>query len=61
LAAAGNVTITGIQSISEVSAPVPMPFPYEARAAAAGDTATTPVEPGNVTTEVTVSVVYLIS
>ncbi len=62
LASAGNVTITGIQSISEISSPTPVPFPYAARGAAAGDTsAVTPVEPGNITTEVTVSVVYLIN
>jgi uncharacterized protein YggE len=62
LASAGNVTITGIQSISEISSPVPVPFPYAARAAAgAADTATTPVEPGNVTSSVTVTVVYLIN
>jgi uncharacterized protein YggE len=61
LAAAGNVTITGIQSISETSAPVPYPFPYAARGAAADTSATTPVEAGNITSEVTVNVVYLIS
>jgi uncharacterized protein YggE len=60
LAAAGNVTITGIQSISEVSAPQPYPVEFAGRAAAAGDTSATPVEPGNITNEVTVSVVYLI-
>jgi uncharacterized protein YggE len=63
LASAGNVTITGIQSISEVSSPTPVPFPYAMRgAAAAGDTsAVTPVEPGNITSSVTVTVVYLIN
>jgi len=61
LAAAGNVKITGIQSISEISSPVPVPFPYAMRGAAAGDTsAVTPVEPGNITSSVTVTVVYLI-
>jgi uncharacterized protein YggE len=61
LAAAGGVTITGIQMISEVSSPMPYPIPYAGRAANAGDTAAeTPIEPGNVTSQVTVTVVYLI-
>jgi len=61
LAAACKVTITGIQSISEVSSPTPVPYPYAMRGAAAGDTsAVTPVEPGNITSSVTVTVVYLI-
>jgi uncharacterized protein len=61
LASAGGVTITGIQSISEVSAPPPMPIDFNARAAAAGDATTTPIQPGNVSVEVTVNVNYLIS
>lgn len=61
LAAAGGVNITGVASISEISAPIPQPMPYALSAGApAADRAVTPVQPGNVTLEVTVTVTYLI-
>lgn len=56
LAAAGGVTIVKVVSISEISSPVPGPI-YWAETAAR-DGATTPVQPGNVAMEVTVTVVY---
>jgi uncharacterized protein YggE len=63
LALAAGVNITGVASISEVNSPVPMPYPYDMRQSAgapAADRAVTPVEPGKVTLEVTVTVSYLI-
>jgi uncharacterized protein YggE len=58
LAKAAGVNITGVASISEVSTPIPGPIMY-ATGAVARDSAT-PVQPGNVTLEVTVTVTYLI-
>ena len=56
-----TLTITGVASISEVSSPIPTPYPYAvAGGAPAADRAVTPVEPGKVTLEVTVTVTYLI-
>jgi uncharacterized protein len=61
LASAAGVNITGVQSISDQSAPTPMPIYFNgAPRAAAGDSSTTPIEPGNVEVDVTVTVVYLI-
>ncbi len=59
LAKAAGVNITGVQSISEISSPIPSPVMF-ATAGAVKDSATTPVQPGNVTLDVTVTVVYLI-
>ncbi len=58
LAAAGGVTIVGVASISEQSAPAPWPVDYKG-AAPAQDVAT-PILPGTSEITVTVSVVYLI-
>lgn len=58
LANAAGVNITGVASISEVSSPIPGPIMY-AGGVAARD-AVTPIQPGNVTLEVTVTVTYLI-
>jgi uncharacterized protein len=64
LAAAAGVTITGVASISEVSATAPQPIYYDRAAAASAPSmaapVTTPVQPGNVETDITVTVVYLI-
>ncbi len=62
LTSAAGVNITGVASISEVSSPIPQPYPYDLSGSApAADTrAVTPVEPGKVTLEVTVTVTYLI-
>jgi len=64
LAGAAGVNITGVASISEVSAAVPMPIYYDktmaAGAPAADGRTTTPIQPGNVETDITVTVVYLI-
>ena len=61
LASAAGVNITGVASISEVSSPIPTPYPYAVSAGApAQDRAVTPVEPGKVTLDVTVTVTYLI-
>ncbi len=61
LASAAGVNITGIASISEVSSPFPTPYPDVMSAGApAADRAVTPVEPGKVTLEVTVTVMYRI-
>lgn len=59
LAKAAGVNIIGVQTISEISAPIPSPIMY-ANAGVAKDAATTPVQPGNVNLQVTVTVVYLI-
>jgi uncharacterized protein YggE len=58
LADAAHVSITGVASISETSAPVPYPV-YYGFAAGAADMKT-PVQPGTNEISVTVSVVYLI-
>ena len=60
LAKAGGVNITGVASISEVSAPIPTPIMYAADAAAGLAKSATPVQPGQITLEVTVTVTYLI-
>lgn len=60
LAKAGGVTITGVATISEIQTPIPGPIMY-AGVDAAKSPATTPVQPGNVTLEVTVTVTYLIN
>jgi len=57
LAKAAGVSIVGVASISEQSAPTPWPVPY---AGAARDEAATPILPGTSDVTVTVSVVYLI-
>jgi uncharacterized protein YggE len=61
LAKAAGVNITGVASISEVSTPIPTPIMYatDSAGAAQGKIAT-PVQPGTVTLEVTVTVTYLI-
>jgi uncharacterized protein YggE len=58
LATAAGVSIKGVASISESTAPVPYPV-YNSFAGAAKDTST-PVQPGSTEIIVTVSVVYLI-
>ena len=61
MAQAAGVSITGVASISEVSAPMPQPIAYDmAAGAAAPERVTTPVQPGNVEMDVTVTVSYLI-
>lgn len=61
LASAAGVNIIGVASISEVSLPWPTPYPYAMSGGApAEDRAVTPVEPGKVALEVTVTVTYLI-
>jgi uncharacterized protein YggE len=57
LARAAGVSIVGVQSIAETSAPEPIPLFREA-APAAGPV--TPVEPGSVDVTVTVTIVYRI-
>jgi uncharacterized protein len=59
LAKAAGVSISGVQSISEISSPMPTPIMYANAGVAARD-ATTPIQPGQVSLEVTVTVVYLI-
>ncbi len=59
LASAAGVSIVGVASISEQSAPSPWPVPFAAGKALAADAAT-PVLPGTSDVTVTVSVVYLI-
>lgn len=61
MATAAGVEIVGVISISETSAPQPFPV-YYARdtAGAAAEQAATPVMPGTVKIEVTVSIVYQI-
>ena len=58
LAGAGDVRITGVITISEVSSPWPGPIPYPV--AEDDGRATTPIQPGNVELNVTVTVVYSI-
>lgn len=62
LAQAAGVNITGVQSISEVSSPVPTPVTFDTRAAAGMPAASvpTPVQPGNIEVDVSVTVTYLI-
>jgi uncharacterized protein YggE len=60
LAKAAGVNITGVASISEVSSPIPGPIMYERMAAGVAKDSVTPIEPGNVTLEVSVTVTYLI-
>jgi uncharacterized protein len=61
LATAAGVTITGVITISEYSAPTPGPIPYdEGRDAAAAGRPVTPVLGGNIQLMVSVSVVYSI-
>ena len=62
LAQAAGVNITGVQSISEVSSPVPTPIAYDRAAMGSAPSAgvVTPVEPGNIEVDVTVTVTYLI-
>jgi uncharacterized protein len=59
LASAAGVSITGVISITDVSSPSQPPIYYGREAGAAVD-ATTPVQPGKVDMEVTVTVVYSI-
>lgn len=61
LAAAAKITIVGVASISETSAPTPYPIFYGAAAgAAAAKDVATPVQAGTSDVTITVSVVYLI-
>jgi uncharacterized protein len=59
LAAAAGVSIIGVSSISESTAPTPWPVYYGTAAGVASDVAT-PVQPGTTDISVSVSVVYLI-
>ena len=61
LAAAAGVSITGVQSISETSAPTPWPIYYGEAAGAAVKDVATPVMPGTSEVSISVSVVYVIS
>jgi len=61
LAKAAGVSITGVASINEVSAPVPFPVYYGGAAAApAADSVKTPIQPGTSDVTITVTVAYLI-
>ncbi|MEO8468714.1 MAG: SIMPL domain-containing protein [Chloroflexota bacterium] len=60
LATAAGVSIKGVASINETSAPIPYPMYYGAQAGAAVRDMATPVEPGTNEVTVTVAVVYLI-
>jgi uncharacterized protein len=60
LASAAGVTISGVASISETSAPVPYPIYYGGARDLAPAEVATPVQPGTNEVTVTVSVVYLI-
>lgn len=60
LASAAGVSITGVASINETSAPVPYPIYYGAQAGAAVRDVATPVQPGTNEVSVTVAVVYVI-
>jgi uncharacterized protein YggE len=61
LAKAAGVSITGVASISEASAPVPFPVYYGGAAAApAADSVKTPIQPGTSDVTITVTVAYLI-
>jgi uncharacterized protein YggE len=60
LASGAGVRITGVQSISETSAPIPYPVPYYGEAAGAARDVSTPVQTGTNEISVSVAVVYLI-
>jgi len=62
LAAAAGVSIGGVASISETSAPMPYPIMYGGGAPAAADSAkvATPIQVGTNDVTITVAVVYLI-
>jgi uncharacterized protein len=62
LASAAGVSIGGVASISETSAPLPYPIMYNGAAPAAGDSAkvATPIQTGTTDVTITVAVVYLI-
>src|SRR5690349_3568262 len=61
LAKAAGVSITGVATISEASAPVPYPVFYGGAAAApAADSVKTPIQPGTSDVTITVTVAYLI-
>jgi uncharacterized protein YggE len=60
LASAAGVTISGVDSIAEVSSTVPYPVPYAAAAGAAKDAASTPIQPGTTEIDISVTVVYVI-
>ncbi len=60
LARGAGVSLGGVASISEVSAPVPYPIYDAYRGAAVDKAVSTPVEPGTNEISVTVSVSYLI-
>jgi uncharacterized protein len=61
LAKAAGVSITGVATISEASAPVPFPVYYGGAAAApAADSVKTPIQPGTSDVTITVTVAYLI-
>jgi uncharacterized protein YggE len=58
LASAAGVTIVGVSSISETSAPIPYPIAFAAGAPAKD--ASTPIQPGTTEIDVTVSITYRI-
>jgi uncharacterized protein len=61
LAAAAGVSISGVASITETSAPVPYPIMYGPAAGAVdGTKVATPIQAGTTDVTITVSVVYLI-
>jgi len=62
LAAAAGVSVGGVASISETSAPIPYPITYNLAAPAAvdGSKVSTPVQAGTTDVTITVAVVYLI-
>jgi uncharacterized protein YggE len=62
LATAAGITIGGVASISETSAPIPYPVMYGAAAPAAADMSkvATPIQAGTTDVTITVNVVYLI-
>jgi uncharacterized protein YggE len=63
LATAAGITIGGVASISETSAPIPYPIMYGAAAPAAavdGSKVATPIQAGTTDVTITVNVVYLI-
>ena len=62
LAAAAGVSVGGVASISETSAPIPYPITYNLAAPTAvdGSKVSTPVQAGTTDVTITVAVVYLI-
>jgi uncharacterized protein YggE len=61
LAKAAGVSITGVASITEASAPVPYPVYFGGAAMApAADSVKTPIQPGTTDVTITVTVAYLI-